>query len=111
MTWLEGEIDRDRPQNTFFLSHYMPVVPGQQTYLKFPDEQEALHLMKLAVDHGVVAWLGGHYHSYIQSTIDGVLYVVAGGGGERRMAPVYDYFFVQVTVAGNQVSAQMHKVN
>jgi predicted phosphodiesterase len=111
MTWLESEVQNDRPQNLFFLSHYMPVVPGIQTYLKFPDEEEALSLMKLAVDHGVSAWLGGHYHSYLQSTIDGVLYVVAGGGGSTRMAPVYDFFFVQVTVAGSQVSAVMHKVN
>jgi len=111
MDWLESELKKPLTTNTFFLSHYLPVIPGQRTYLKLADQNEALHLMKLALNHGVAAWLGGHYHSYIQEQIDGVLYVVAGGGGERRMAPVSDYFFVQVKVDGSSVSAQMNKVD
>lgn len=111
MDWLENQLESlPAGGNTFFLSHYLPVIPGQRTYLKLADQNEALHLMKLALNHGVSAWLGGHYHSYIQEVIDGVTYVVAGGGGERRMAPVSDYFFVQVSVSGRDVSVKMNKV-
>lgn len=110
LEWLEQELAGTPTENIFFLSHYLPVIPGQRTYLKLADQSEALLLMKLALNKSVDAWLGAHYHSYIQESIDGVKYIVAGGGGERRMAPVSDYFFVQVTVDGNDVSARMVKV-
>jgi hypothetical protein len=99
------------PENLFFLSHYLPVIPGQRTYLKLANRDEAIRLLRLAADHKVAAWLGAHYHSFITDTIAGVKLVVAGGGGERRMAPVSDYFFVQVTVDENRVSAQMKKID
>jgi hypothetical protein len=34
-------------------------------------------------------------------------YVVAGGGGGRRMKPVEDYFFVQVSVSKNGIQYQL----
>lgn len=107
--WLEDELAKPRPTHVFLVSHYLPVVPGQRTYLKLADEVEAMRLMKLALTSRVTGWLGAHYHSYIVDKIEGVDYVVAGGGGGRRMDPVKDFFFVQVTVSGTSVSYTMRK--
>ncbi len=108
--WLKGKLAEARPQHTFLLSHYLPVIPGQSTWLKLADSDEALDLMSLASSQNVTGWLGAHYHSYIHEKIEGVDYVVAGGGGGRRMAPVAGYFYVKVTVNGANVSYELRSI-
>lgn len=109
--WLSNELAKPKPTNLFFASHYLPTVPGERTYLKMADDVEALALMKLAKENGVNAWLGGHYHSYLLGGVEGVTYLVAGGGGAQRMPPVSSFFFVQVKVDGGNISYQMNAVD
>ncbi|MND02414.1 hypothetical protein D3C83_217920 [compost metagenome] len=52
-------------------------------------------------------WLGGHYHSYILESIEGVSYLVAGGAGWKRMEPVKNHLFARVTVDGGGVSYEV----
>ncbi|MCB0405111.1 MAG: metallophosphoesterase [Bdellovibrionales bacterium] len=104
MDWIESELNNSSATNNVFVSHYMPLVPGIQTYLRLANREEALSLMRLATQKGVRAWIGGHYHSYISEEVDGVQYVVAGGGGGRRMPPVKEYFYVQAKVVGASLS-------
>lgn len=108
--WLEEELKRNRATNTFFLSHYLPVVPQQRTYLRLSNKVEAVRLMKLAQNYRIKAWLGAHYHSYINEAVDGVQYVVAGGGGGRRMEPLKEFFFVQVNVDTETISYSLKRV-
>ncbi len=105
--WLEAELGKDSPFHIFILSHYLPIIPGERTYLKLSNEEEALALMSLTSERGVRSWLGAHYHSFIVGSVEGVTYVVAGGGGGRRMAPVEAFFFVQVIVKGPSISYQL----
>jgi hypothetical protein len=105
--WLLAELQKARPANLFLLSHYPAVTPGMRTYLKLADEAEAARLMHWATKYKVTAWLAAHYHSYLKGTIEGVDYLVAGGGGGRRMDPVRSYFFVQVAVNEASVSYRM----
>jgi 3',5'-cyclic AMP phosphodiesterase CpdA len=109
--WLSEELSKTSAKNIFLLTHYMPVVPGQRTYLRLANQTEAERLMKLASRSGVRGMYGGHYHSYCYETIEGVDYVVAGGGGGRRMEPVKEFFFVQVSVSGREVSYNLRTVN
>lgn len=102
--WLEEELSKPSVTHTFLLSHYLPTIPGQRTYLRLANEMEALKLMKLAERTSVRAWLGAHYHSYIHERIENVDYIVAGGGGGRRMEPVKENFYVQIQVTPTQVS-------
>jgi len=102
--WLKSTLRSATEAHLFVLSHYMPVVPGQRTYLRLSNQIEAERLMKLAAQTGVRGVFGGHYHSFCQEEIAGVTYVVAGGGGGRRMDPVKNHFFVRVSVSGDQVS-------
>ena len=90
--WLEGELGPAAAEHLFLLSHYLPAVSGIRTYLKLADERESTHLMKLSVTNQVTAWLGGHYHSFVVGDIDGVKYVVAGGGGGERDGPRPELF-------------------
>ncbi|NBX92089.1 MAG: hypothetical protein EBQ85_02530 [Proteobacteria bacterium] len=111
MEWLDSQLRRTSLTHSFLLTHYMPVVPGQRTHLRLSNVNEAQRLMRMASRAGVRGLFGGHYHSYCTENIDGVDYVVAGGGGGRRMEPITDYFFIQVKVDGNQVSYQLRRVD
>lgn len=102
--WLKAKLAETAPTNTFVLTHYLPTVPGVRTYLRISDHVEASNLMKLALENRVAAWLGGHHHSYALGEVEGVKYLLAGGGGGRRMEPVLENFFVQCTVSGGTVS-------
>ena len=108
--WLRAEL-AEPAEHIFLASHYLPAIPGIQTYLKMSNDHEAVGLMKLASDFGVRAWLGAHYHSFVVGRIEGVDYVVAGGGGGRRMDPVHSFFFAQVTVKGSSVSYRLNPVD
>ncbi len=108
--WLRTQLAGPNPAHVFVFSHYSPVVPGQETYLKFSSETEALNLMSLCTQAGVRAWLGAHYHSYIKQSIAGVDYLIAGGGGGRKMDPVKDYFFVQAQINRGEVSYQLRVI-
>lgn len=109
--WLVDELARPPLARTFLLSHYMPVVPGQQTYLRLANHMEAERVMSLASQKGVKGVFGAHYHSFCRETIGGVDFVVAGGGGGRRMNPVKDYFFIQVVVSNDSVQYQLRTVD
>ncbi len=109
--WLRDRLAETTQAHTFILSHYLPVIPGQATWLKLSSDTEAADLMSLSTRSNVTAWLGAHYHSYIVQEIGGVTYLVAGGGGGRRMAPVSDYFYARVSVDGDAVSYEMKRVD
>lgn len=113
--WLENELKTNTFPVTFLVSHYLPIVPGReitdQNWLKLSNETECQRLMGMAKRYGVKAWLGGHYHSYIARNIEGVDYVVTGGGGGRRMAPVKKFFYVRVLVQGSTLNYQMIEVD
>ena len=106
--WLEKRLKEPAAVHTIVLSHYLPVVPGQRTYLKLANAIESMNLMKLLTRFGVKAWLGGHYHSFTQAEIEKVTYLVAGGGGGRRMEPLKEFFYVRATVQNSRLSFQPH---
>ncbi len=111
--WLESELSVKRSvtaTHTFLASHYLPVIPGIRTYLKLSSDREAIRLMKLAQNFGVRAWLGAHYHSFVVGRVGAVDYVVAGGGGGRRMDPILSFFFVQAKIDGAAVSYELREV-
>jgi hypothetical protein len=109
--WLREQLSGALPTHTFIFSHYSPVVPGIQTWLKLANETESLNLMTLCRDRGVRAWFGAHYHSYLNQTIGGVTYITAGGGGGRRMDPYREFFFVQASVNGDNVTYEVRRVD
>lgn len=110
--WLSQELLKQTSSaHTFILSHYMPIVPGQRTYLRLSNQTEAERLMKLGSLRGVRGVFGGHYHSFCRENVGGVEYVVAGGGGGRRMEPIKNHFYVQVLVSGDLVDYRLRLID
>jgi len=79
---------------------------------KYPEQRDRLEALfaKFKVD----AVFSGHEHYYERRTVDGFPHIITGGGG----APMYDKeeyggfsHFVQVTVDGDKVSAEVVDVN
>ena len=109
--WVKSEVEQSSNKFTFLMSHYLPIIPGQITYLRLSDQEQAERLMKIAENNNVTAWLGAHYHSFISDKVGDVQYVVAGGGGGRLMGPVKKNFYVQIQISGDTVTYTMKEVS
>lgn len=112
--WFQNELNKPRPQNTFVLSHYSPILPeindDPLQYLKFSNPEEGARFMSLCAKRGVKAVLAAHYHAYLRGNVGGTDYVVAGGGGGRCMHPTNEHFYVEVTVNGGEVGYEKFSV-
>lgn len=108
MDWLEAQLAQPWTGHTFLCSHYGPDAPN---YLRLANADEAVQFMAVAKKYGVTASLAAHYHSYLKKQISGVDYVIAGGGGGKRMDPIHDFFFVLVKVNGSTVTYELKIVN
>ena len=118
LKWLEGVLAASRQTHKFvFLHHplYTDLGKGHHAHDsidKYPDSRDRLEALfaKSRVD----AVFAGHEHYYERRTVDGIIHVITGGGG----APIYDKeeyggfnHFVQVTVDGDKVSAEVVDIN
>ena len=114
LKWLEGVLAASRQKHKFvFLHHplYTDLGKGHHAHDsmdKYPDSRDRLEALfaKSRVD----AVFAGHEHYYERRTVDGIIHIITGGGG----APIYDKeeyggfnHFVQVTVDGDKVSAEV----
>ncbi len=118
LAWLEGVLASSRQKHKFvFLHHplYTDLGKGHHAHDsldKYPDRRDAVET--LFVKYRVDAVFAGHEHYYQRRTVDGILHIIAGGGG----APVYDreedggfFHIVRVTVDGDKVSGEAVDVN
>ncbi len=118
LAWLEGVLANSRQKHKFvFLHHplYTDLGKGHHAHDsldKHPDSRDAVET--LFVKYRVDAVFAGHEHYYQRRTVDGILHIIAGGGG----APVYDreedggfFHIVRVTVDGDKVSGEAVDVN
>jgi 3',5'-cyclic AMP phosphodiesterase CpdA len=116
--WLEAVLVNSTKKHKFvFLHHplYTDLGKGHHAHDsldKYPESRNKLHT--LLTKYKVDAVFAGHEHYYEKRTVDGILYIITGGGG----APIYDMeeyggfnHFVQVTVNGDKVSAEVIDVN
>lgn len=118
LKWLEGVLAASRQKHKFvFLHHplYTDLGKGHHAHDsidKYPDTRDRLEAFfaKSKVD----AVFAGHEHYYERRTVDGIIHIITGGGG----APIYDKeeyggfnHFVQVTVDGDKVSAEVMDIN
>ena len=114
LKWLEGVFVNSQQKHKFvFLHHplYTDLGKGHHAHDSvdaYPDSRDRLEALfaKFKVD----AVFAGHEHYYERRTVDGIIHIITGGGG----APIYDKeeyggfnHFVQVTVDGDKVSAEV----
>jgi 3',5'-cyclic AMP phosphodiesterase CpdA len=116
--WLEAVLVNSAQEHKFvFLHHPLYTDPGKGHHAhdsmdRYPESRNMLGA--LLAKYKVEAVFAGHEHYYERRAVDGVLYIITGGGG----APIYDKeeyggynHFVQVTVNGDKVSGEVVDVN
>lgn len=110
MAWLEADLAAtDKPVKIVAL-HYPPFDPrGSDQVLTMGNEAFTI-LMR---QRGVRYVFAGHIRAYDQSTRDGVIYVISGGGGaplSRSEEQGGFYHYVQVSVNGTDVQTEVRRL-
>lgn len=116
--WLEGTLAGSKERHTFvFLHHPLYSEPGRGKHQgnsldRYRDERD--RLQALFVKHKVTVVFTGHEHLYLRKTVDGILHIIAGGGGAPLYADDKDggfYHYLYMTVDGDKVSGEAVDVN
>lgn len=110
LEWLKKTLDPKKYEHQFVFVHYpLFMQKGDKHYGdsldKYPEQRDALH--KVFVENGVTAVFAGHEHTYRrQAPIDGVNYIITGGGG----APKYSEFnhAMFITVDGANIRGKVY---
>ena len=116
--WAEKVLGASREKHKFIFVHH-PVFPeagkgkhNGNSLDRYKDERDRLHA--LFVKHKVTAVFAGHEHLYLRKVVDGIRYVITGGGGAPLYAKEVDggfHHFVRMTVNGDEVSGEAVDVN
>ena len=113
-SWLEQVLASSKQKNRFIVVHH-PLFPEKgkgkhhgNSLDRYPAERDRLHA--LFRKYGVTMVFSGHEHLYLRKVVDGIPYVIAGGGG----APLYAddlnggfHHYVYMTVDGDRVSGEV----
>lgn len=116
--WLEQTLAASKQKHRFVVVHH-PLFPEKgkgrhhgNSLDRYPEDRDRLH--GLFKKHGVTMVMSGHEHLYLRKVVDGIPYVITGGGG----APLYAddlnggfFHSVYVTVDGDKVSGEAVDVN
>ena len=111
--WLEGVLSNSKQKHKFIFIHH-PLFPeaGQGMHAgnsldRYPEERDRLHA--LFKTHQVALVFAGHEHLYLRRTVDGITYIVTGGGGGPLYTTDADggfHHFVSVTVDSDAVKGE-----
>lgn len=114
LRWLEGLLAGSKQQHRFVFVHH-PLYPEKgngrhhgNSLDRYPDDRDRLHA--LFRKHRVTMVFAGHEHLYRRRTVDGIPYVITGGGGAPLYADERDggfHHYILMTVDGGQVSGEV----
>jgi 3',5'-cyclic AMP phosphodiesterase CpdA len=116
--WLEGLLAGSHEKLRFVFVHH-PLFPEQgrgkhygNSLDRYQEERDRLHA--LFKKHGVTMVFAGHEHLYLRRNVDGIPYVITGGGG----APLYAddvnggfHHYLLLTVDGERVAGEVVDIN
>jgi predicted phosphodiesterase len=116
--WLEQILLQSVQRHKFVFVHH-PLYPEKgkgkhhgNSLDRYKDERDRLH--RLFVKHNVTMVFAGHEHLYLRKSVDGIPYIITGGGGAPLYAKDEDggfHHYVLVTVDGDKVSAEVVDIN
>jgi len=81
MAWIREELRANKQPLLFVVSH-MPIYGGAHGAYEFPKSEERSQLIALFEKYGVDYVLEGHYHAYVDMTVNGVRYITSGSFSE-----------------------------
>lgn len=116
---LEADLKANKGKPTFLAMHVPPklsqepltVKLGKKIPLNFAsplmrDPEQVKRLHTLMKDYGVKAVLAGHTHFADEVSEDGVRFITAGSSGGLNPTPGLNKEFIEIRVAGDQVSVE-----
>ncbi len=118
LVWLDGVLANSRQKHKFvFLHHPLYTDPAKghrfhDSLDKYPESRDGLE--SLLAKYKVDVVFAGHEHYYERRTVDGIVHVITGGGGARIFDREEDggfFHFIQITVDGDAVKAQVVDIN
>jgi len=116
--WLEKVLAASKERHRFIFVHH-PLFPeagagkhSGNSLDRYKGERDRLH--RLFVKYKVTAVFAGHEHLYLRRSVDGVLYVITGGGGGPLYARDEEggfHHYVRMTVDGDKMGGEVVDVN
>jgi len=102
MEWIREKLKTNKQPLLFVISH-MPIYGGEHDGYDFPKGEERTELIELFEKYGVDYVLEGHYHSYVDITVNGVRYITSGSFSDGLLNSG-DRHFLLFRVYGPEVS-------
>lgn len=104
--WLRNilETKRDSFTNTFVFMHIPPFDYREGYHHCMKDKKEAEDFMRLMERYRVTRVCSSHIHIYHREVINGVTYIISGGGGAHMEINPPFYHYILVEVKGDRVS-------
>lgn len=84
MEWIQTEL-KENKQPLLIVVSYMPIYGGSQAGYEFPKSQERTQLIAMFEKYDVDYVLEGHYHGYVDITVNGVRYITSGSFNETLL--------------------------
>ena len=109
--WLDANLAATQKPVKIVATHYPPFDPRGSDAVMTRGNEAFLLLMR---QRGVKYVFAANIHAYDQSTRDGVIYVISGGGGApltRSEADGGFYHYVRVSVNGVDVQTEVRRLN
>ena len=106
MTWLKADLaaSKDKPKFVFMHKPMFDITGSFPDQVMHP-QTEAQSLMKLFEQNNVVAVFCGHIHGYAKEKVNGITYIISGGGGAHLHLPNFAggyYHYTKATYDGRK---------
>ena len=108
MDWIRQELRANKQPLLFVVSH-IPIYGGSHDGQEFPRTEERDELISLFEKYEVDYVLEGHYHSYVDLTVNNVRYITSGSFSDGLLSSG-DRHFLLFHVYGPNVSIEKVKV-
>ena len=115
MAWLKADLaaNKDKPKFIFMHKPLFDITGSFPDQVMKPQAQ-AQSLMRLFEKSRVVAVFCGHIHGYAKEKVNGITYIISGGGGAHLHLPNFAggyYHYTKATYDGRNFKDEPVKIN
>jgi hypothetical protein len=115
LRWLEAELQKARACQTRLVFMHTPLCdPRGGDHRHCLAGESAARVLGLLKKYQVSHVFAGHIHAYFAGKMEGIPYTITGGAGAtlyREVPSAGFYNFLTVTLSGNRVSIEVHRVD
>ena len=106
LIWLKDDLEKNKGSMILVFMHMPPFDPRLGEHHAMSDSLQAETLVSLFEDFNVDTVFASHIHSYHEYSLEGVHYIISGGGG----APLVDngeYHYIIANILNGKITAEM----